>query len=382
MIDIKDKKDCCGCHACTSACPTHCITMKADEQGFLYPIVNQDLCTQCGLCERVCPVITQNEEQQPINVYAAKSKDNEIRMQSSSGGIFTHLAEAVINDGGIVFGARFSKDWQVEHACVKDIEGLASLRGSKYVQSTIGDTYLETKKYLRQGLKVLFSGTPCQIAGLKRFLRREYPNLLTVDIVCHGVPSPQVWRAYLNEVYRKQPAPITGISFRDKRDGWRKYRFHISHANSKEAPSAGNVFMKGFLKDLYLRPSCHSCPARSGRSNSDITLGDFWGIHKYHPEMDDNRGTSLILIHNEKGQLLYDSIVKVDAQAQLEEALPDNPSIVKDPLQSEYSQQFWQQFPRQGIACIEPICRKAGPPRLLLLYLKVKWALLDIFKRK
>lgn len=382
MIEIIDKKHCCGCHACATACPVHCITMKADEQGFLYPIVDKEACTQCGLCERVCPVIHQGARRQPQSVYAAKSKNEEVLMQSSSGGIFTHLAEAVIKDGGVVFGARFDKHWHVVHAHVNNMEELSMLRGSKYVQSIIGDTYKEAKELLLQEKKVLFVGTPCQIAGLKRYLRKEYANLLTVDIVCHGVSSPLVWDTYLSEICRKQTSPIAGISFRDKTYGWKKYRFHIRYAGSTDTPSSGNVFMKGFLKDLYLRPSCHACPARSGKSCSDITLGDFWGIQKHYPQIDDDKGTSLVLIHSNKGQALYDSIEKEHTEAKLENALCENPSIVQDPPESEYSQLFWQQFPLKGIACIEPICRKAGPPRLLKLYLKVKWALLDIFKRK
>ena len=382
MIEIKDKKECCGCHACVSVCPVHCITMQVDEQGFLYPKANADVCTQCGLCEKVCPVLQQYEPSSPIGVYAAKSYDEEVRKHSSSGGMFTHLAEAVINEGGTVFGARFDQQWNVVHARANSIEELEPLRGSKYVQSVIGNTYKEVKEQLLQGRKVLFTGTPCQIAGLKRFLRKEYSNLLTVDVVCHGVPSPQVWTTYLSSVLRKQASPIMGISFRDKTFGWKKYRLHISYAGSNKVPSAGNVYMKGFLKDLYLRPSCHACPARSGKSGSDITLGDFWGVHKHYPEMDDDKGTSLVLIHTAKGQALYDIIVKEHVPARIDEALADNPSITSDSPQSEYSQQFWLRFPKQGIACIEPICRKMGPSRLLLLYLKVKWALLDFFKLK
>lgn len=382
MIDIKDKKDCCGCHACVSACPIHCITMKADEQGFLYPVVNKDACTHCELCDKVCPIIHQNEAHQPLKVYAAKSKNDEVRMQSSSGGIFTHLAEAIINDGGVVFGAQFDKHWHVIHTHIDNIGKLPLLRGSKYVQSKIGDTYKEAKTFLQQGRKVLFTGTPCQIAGLRRYLRKGYDNLITMDIVCHGVPSPTVWEAYLSEVCQKQPSPITSISFRDKTFGWKKYRLYIRHANTHDTSSSSNIYMKGFLKDLFLRPSCHVCPTRLGKSGSDITLGDFWGVQKHYPKMDDDKGTSLVLINSIKGQLLYDSIIREHIEAHLEEALLYNPSIAHDAPQSKYSKQFWEQFPYKGTACIAPICRKASPSPLLLLYLKVKWALLSIFKKK
>lgn len=382
MIHIKDKQECCGCYACVTACPVHCITMKADEQGFLYPVADKDSCTDCGLCEKVCPIINQDVSRKPVKVYAAKCGDEQVRMQSSSGGIFTLLAESVIKEGGVVFGAKFTEHWDVVHAWADSMDGISVFRGAKYVQSTIGNTYREVKDFLLQGRKVLFTGTPCQIAGLKKFLRKDYENLVTIDVVCHGVPSPLVWQTYLSTIYRKHPSPITGISFRDKTFGWKKYRFHIRHADSDDKPSAGNIYMKGFLKGLYLRPSCHACPARSGKSGSDITLGDFWGVQKFYPQMDDDKGTSLVLVNSDKGRVLYESIEKQHTEAKLEEALHDNPSIAHDAAQSRYTLQFWEQFPRKGIACIEQICRKAGPPRLLLLYLKVKWALLDMIKRK
>lgn len=384
MIHIKEKQECCGCHACVTACPAHCITMRADEQGFLYPVVDKDACTDCGLCEKVCPIINQNTSRKPIKVYAAKCGDERVRMQSSSGGIFTLLAEAVIKEGGVVFGAKFTEHWDVAHAWTDSLDGIAAFRGAKYVQSTIGNTYKEAKDFLLLGRKVLFSGTPCQIAGLKRFLRKDYEGLITVDVVCHGVPSPLVWQTYLADESSRNPCrpPIESISFRDKTYGWKKYCFHIRYVGSNNMPSSGNVYMKGFLNDLYLRPSCHACPARSGKSGSDIGLGDFWGIEKHYPQIDDDKGISLVLINSNKGQELYGSITREHIQAQFEEALSENPSIVQISPQSEYSRQFWQRFHRQGISCIEPICRKAGPSRLLLLYLKVKWALLGILKRR
>lgn len=384
MIDIKDKHECCGCHACVSACSAHCITMKADEQGFLYPSVDKDICTHCGLCEKVCPVINQGMPCEPIKVYAAKCNDIQVRMQSSSGGIFTLLAEAVIKEGGVVFGAKFTENWNVVHAWTDSLDGIAFFRGAKYVQSTIGNTYKEAKEFLLQGRKVLFSGTPCQIAGLKSFLRKDYEGLVTVDMVCHGVPSPLVWKTYLTSENQGKPSQptIESISFRDKTYGWKRYRFHICYSGSNNKPSSGNIYMKGFLNNLYLRPSCHACPARSGKSGSDIVLGDFWGIEKHYPQIDDDKGISLVLINSHKGQTLYDSITKEHVEAQFEEALSGNPSIVHISPQSKYSRQFWQRFPRQGIACIAPLCRKVGPSSLLLLYLKVKWALLKIFRRK
>ena len=337
MITIKDKKDCCGCHACVTVCAKHCITMQEDNEGFLYPVVDKEACTDCGLCEKVCPVIHQDAPHEPISSYIAINRNEEIRLQSSSGGIFTLLAEKVISEGGVVFGARFDAAWNVIHAWTDTIEGLAAFRGSKYVQSRIGDTYREAREFLKQGRKVLFSGTPCQIAGLNKYLRKEYDNLLTVDFICHGVPSPGVWRRYLDELREelraergvgKNSVPssidelpvITGVSFRDKTNGWKKFGFRLRYTASEAAsntvsasaikeekvflqPFEENPFMQGFLADIYLRPSCYVCPAKSGKSGSDITIADAWGMDNFAIEYDDDKGACYVLENTEKGTI-------------------------------------------------------------------------------
>lgn len=318
MIRIIDKQDCCGCHACASVCARHSITMQEDNEGFLYPKVDTSTCTDCGLCEKVCPVINQSEPHKPLKVYAAKNNNEEIRLQSSSGGIFTLLAEKVIDEGGVVFGAKFDKDWNVIHSCADTKDGIAAFRGSKYVQSTIGNTYTEAREFLKQGRKVLFSGTPCQIAGLKKFLRKEYDNLLTVDVVCHGVPSPKVWSMYLSEICSKvQKASHTAkknitskndiiqtINFRYKNPSWNNYSICITYKqgipqycmNANKDP-----YMQAFLKDITLRPSCYSCYAKGGTSHSDIKICDFWGVEKVMPECDVEKGVCGIIIYTKKG---------------------------------------------------------------------------------
>ena len=323
MIDVVNKKDCCGCSACVQICPKQCISLKEDFEGFLYPIVDKDVCIDCGLCEKACPILHQGEGGKPLKVYAARNLNEETRNQSSSGGIFTLLAEGVIKDGGVVFAAKFDEHWGVKHDYTETIEGLSVLRGSKYVQSTIGNTYREAKDFLKQGRKVLFCGTPCQIAGLKRFLSKEYENLLTIDFVCHGVPSPGVWRNYLNETIAqmcdknsvssdpisKGNARIESISFRNKCTGWKKYSFALTlsattRSGAKNTVSlsevfSDNTFMKGFLANLYLRPSCYACAAKCGKSGSDITVGDLWGASSIIGNDDDDRGTSLVMINKD-----------------------------------------------------------------------------------
>ena len=197
MIILSSKYDCCGCEACAQRCSHNAIKMVRDNEGFLYPEIDMHICTDCGLCEKVCPIINQSEQKVPIISYAAQNNDESIRLQSSSGGVFTLLATETINNGGVVFGAKFDEQWNVIHDYVETIEGLANFRGSKYVQSQIGKCYKKTELFLKNGREVLFSGTPCQIAGLKKYLIKEYKKLICVDIICHGVPSPMVWTQYI-----------------------------------------------------------------------------------------------------------------------------------------------------------------------------------------
>lgn len=324
MIHITDKSQCCGCTVCVSVCPKRCIRMIEDDEGFLYPEVDGAACINCGVCEQVCPELCSADARTPVLVYAAKNRNEEIRMASSSGGIFTLLAEKIIDCGGVVFGARFDVNWDVVHDYAETREGLVAFRGSKYVQSRMGDCYQKAKSFLLQGRKVMFTGTPCQIAGLKNFLRKDYDNLFTVDVVCHGVPSPKVWQIYLNEIasqgeknsvlshHNGGKMRIENVDFRSKSSGWKKYSFALTLS---EATADGekntvlrstnfykNPYMNAFLLDLSLRLSCYNCPAKGGKSGSDLTIADFWGINEILPNFDDDKGISLVLVYSEKGQ--------------------------------------------------------------------------------
>lgn len=352
MINIQDKKDCCGCGACAQRCPKQCITMQADNEGFLYPIVDTTTCIDCGICEKVCPVINQAEPQQPKKVYAAYNKNEEIRMQSSSGGIFTLLAEETIKNGGVVFGVKFNKDWMPEFGYTETFEGIAPFRGSKYVQAIVGNAYKKAEEFLKSGRNVLFSGTPCQIAGLKQYLRKEYDNLLTVDIICHGVPSPKVWNMYLKETSSRllntipdeknsvvsanggEPKScIEAISFRSKITGWKKYSFllklNFPTIDGKNTvvftePFGENNFMRAFLSDTILRPSCYACPAKQSKSHSDITIADFWGIDTIDPVFDDDKGCGLILVNTAKGANAYSNLNLIAREKTFEEGIKHN----------------------------------------------------------
>lgn len=374
MIQIVDKSACCGCSACISICPQKCISFNEDEQGFLYPQVRYEDCINCGLCEKVCPIINQESSNLSHKVFAAKNKDENIRMKSSSGGIFTILAESIIKRGGVVFGARFDENWEVKHDYTETIEGLSVFRGSKYVQSRVENSYIKAEEFLKNGREVLFSGTPCQIAGLKKYLRKEYANLLAVDFVCHGVPSPLVWREYLNTIIRPQGVVgkntdlhcskripvITGIDFRDKSTGWKKYGFVVrgmfadkANQNSDslsdksevlvKEPFFKNIFMQGFLQNLYLRPSCYACPAKAGKSGADITLGDFWGIENHYPDFCDDKGCGLVIINSAKADDLLEKTCELQ-ETILEKAVMGNSCIlhsVNVPVNYKY---FWKKW--------------------------------------
>ena len=345
MINIKSKEDCCGCSACAQRCPKQCISMKEDDEGFLYPQVDSSKCIDCHLCEKVCPVVHQAEPRMPMESYAAYNMDNIVRKDSSSGGVFTLLSEKIIDDGGVVFGATWNEKWQVVHTYTETKEGIVQFRGSKYVQSIIGETYKQAEAFLKSGRKVLFSGTPCQIAGLRLFLRKEYENLLTVDFICHGVPSSGVFRWYLQEeinnyaarkgrknsvsflpihsipkgdVLMPEGLSINGIRFRDKCSGWKKFSFVLLLAEASADGKQNSVslsytleqnsFLKGFLNDLYLRPSCHKCPAKSLKSGSDITIADYWGYKDTTNIIDTDEGISAVLINTVKGQTEFDML--------------------------------------------------------------------------
>lgn len=315
MIEITNKAECCGCEACVQRCPRHCISLRPDDEGFLYPHVDLSLCIDCHLCEKSCPIVNAPKADiTPVECYAAKNPDSNVRHLSSSGGVFTLLAQKTILEGGVVFGARFNENWEVIHGYSDTLEGINAFRGSKYVQSHIAESFILAGKVLKEGRKVLFSGTPCQIAGLRRYLGKEYSNLLTVDFICHGVPSPGVFSRYLEETTGNKDTRITDIQFRDKTKGWAKSSLSISYLrNGREKSHIASVdrdkYLIGFVKDLYLRPSCHECRFKNLRSGADITMGDFWGISSLHPELNDDKGISAIMVNTAKGTDYFNKIL-------------------------------------------------------------------------
>lgn len=348
MITItKDK--CCGCTACMAICPKQCISMRQDEEGFLYPEVDKTQCIDCGMCEKVCQFLHHSPRREPIETVAAKCKDVSMRLASSSGGIFTMLAEAVIGQGGVVFGVRFDENWNAVHDYTETIDGLATFRGSKYMQSDMGDCYVRAKEFLESGRMVLFTGTPCQIRGLKNFLRKDYDNLLAVDVICHGVPSSKVWQKYLNET--SGDCNVTSVNFRDKRQGWRKYNISLGVISDKclntqeiSCPVGENAYMQVFLSDLSLRPSCFGCQAKAGMSGSDLTIGDYWGIGKVLPGFDDDTGASVIIAYTEKGKEWLGKLDYDSRSTSFEAALRNNQAIISSANKPVYRDYFFKRF--------------------------------------
>jgi coenzyme F420-reducing hydrogenase beta subunit len=343
MISIKEKINCCGCSACIIKCPESCIDLVPDNEGFKYPKVNKRKCINCNLCIDVCPIIQKksnyNESENEISnnfkkvFFACKSKNERIRHLSSSGGIFSLIAEYVLDKEGIIFGAGFNEDLILEHSYITNKKDLNKFRGSKYLQSNINNSYKDVKNYLNQNKLVLFTGTPCQISGLKRFLNKDYENLISVDIVCHGVSSPKVFDKYLKFKKSEQKSDILNISFRDKKEGWRKFSFTIDFKNGYHFSEtlSKNTYMRGFLRELYQRPACHHCNFKIDSYESDITLGDYWGIHMFHPNLDDNKGTSFISINSKKGEIILKEIENLMdmEKTRLEDAYKKNRCIVK-----------------------------------------------------
>lgn len=385
MISITDKHRCCGCGACAQACPKGCITMRADGEGFLYPSADASLCVGCGLCERVCPYGVEREAAAPVDVLAVKNRDDGDRLASSSGGVFIALARRTLARGGVVFGAVFDDEWQVVHAKAETVDELRPMMGSKYVQSRIGGAYAAAARLLNGGRRVMFVGTPCQAAGLRSFLRKEYDNLLAVEIMCHGVPSPDVWRRYLKENFTDRGATeITYVNFRDKRkEGWSRYNVVIrGRSAGRERELSARVYvddpyMRGFMADAYLRPSCHQCPFKHGASRADLTIADYWGVGHAMPDFTDDKGVSLVIVNTGKGREALGALDADVHKTGLEGEERYNGGVNTAAPESSRRSKFFDGI-ASGMSFDEALERALRKPRYYIMYKKMTKAVRNI----
>lgn len=367
---------CCGCGACAQQCPASCIEMKEDAEGFLYPVLDNTKCIHCMKCENVCPVeaLEQNAKEKKPDAFAVINLNDGERMRSSSGGFFSLLANKILEEEGVVFGAALSDDnKRLSHVMIERKEDLWKLNGSKYFQSIIGDSYICAHNLLEQGRKVLFSGTPCQIEGLLKYIGRPYDNLLCMDLICHGVPSPKAWRKYLNERESLTASKSEWVSFRDKRCSWKNYSVAIRFQNGEMYNSLldKDSYMISFLNNANLRPSCYSCRYKSVNRKSDITVGDFWGIENVCPEMDDDKGTSLVIIHSSKGQGIFEELKSQTeyCRVDIEEALKNNSAMITSPKPHPRRTEFFNGLDTMPF---EKIIEKYLKPRLRLRSIRNK----------
>ena len=314
MITIREKSECCGCAACASVCPQSCICMEPDEEGFLYPRTAREKCVNCGLCERVCPVINRAEEiPHKQSAYLVQNRDEQILKESTSGGAFTAIAQEVIRRGGVVFGAAFDGHFLVCHQFVQTEGELEKFRNSKYVQSEIGETFLQAKHFLDLGRLVCFSGTPCQIEGLKNFLLHPYENLIAVDVVCRAVPSPLIWEKYKSLRTNGKSDLLALAAFRDKEPyGYEYSQMSVTVQGGKKQHYGveSDPYLRAFFSNLSDRPSCYACPSKKRYRVSDLTIWDCFNVYKFSKDFDDNRGATRILVHTSKGTEIITSLHK------------------------------------------------------------------------
>ncbi len=384
MLNITDKTKCCGCSACFNICPKESIKMEYDSEGFLYPKVDENKCIKCGLCLKVCPIVKKDrgidvwrdgndKDNGVLEVYGAKNKNVDEQLKSSSGGMFSIFANYVLEQNGIVFGAAFDNNWKVVHKYIDNKKDLDNLRRSKYVQSDINTTYKQAKQFLDEGKLILFTGTPCQIAGLKSYLQKNYENLIMVDLICWQVASPLVWKRFLEENFNVEE--IKQIDFRDKLYGWDKSIMSLSLKNNKKYPKLPVIYnlfpkkvkmilssrnyalsyRKGCLSGLFSRPSCHKCYFKEDR-NSDFSIGDLWGVNNILPAMYDKKGISVLTINSKKAKEIFEKIKNNIEYKQInyDDMIKYNPAFVSSAEAHPKREEFFKRYKNEKLNKLIP----------------------------
>lgn len=351
MLEVLEKDKCCGCSACFSACGHQAITMQLDSEGFEYPIIDQEVCVDCGLCQSVCPVL-QYENRKDIRLknsdvqigFSARNKNFSQRLVSSSGSIFPPIAEWILDNNGLVVGAAYDKDFNVVHKFVESKDELCALQGSKYLQCKAdNETFKYIRKELKNGRKVLYSGMACQVEGLKSFLRKEYDNLYTIDLICMGIPSYVVWQKYLSAFFGGEK--IKSINFKEKSIGWDTFTFRVD-TDKRIFKERGmhNLYLRSMFLSWNMRPSCFQCPFKKAKRISDFTLADAWGVFHNTPEINDNKGLSSVIVHSNKGFELWNILKdKIDSvQVSIDDIAAGNSNLITNKPQTGDRKLFFE----------------------------------------
>ncbi len=350
-IDTTDKTKCCGCGACVVACPQTCIRLLPDDEGFDYPVIDTGGCIDCGRCLEVCGMQNESQLHEVKDTYAAWHKDPEIRARGTSGSAFSAFADIIFDNGGFVAGAAFAADFKsVKHQVISSMAEIGPLRGSKYVQSETCECFGKVLSSLIKGESVFFSGMPCQVASLKKLAGQHSENLITCDLVCHGVPSPRVFKSYIDEIERKTGKNVTGYFFRDKTWGWHFHHVKMLFDDGSFASQLpwADKYSAGYYQNIFLRPACYTCPYATKSRSGDITLADCWGVSSVNPEYDNNRGTSLLLVNTRKGKELFEQVQKKKAlfvgEYDFESACLKNPAFTCSATSNEKRVIFFKRF--------------------------------------
>ena len=357
MIELPDTNSCFGCTACASVCRAGAITMCRDAEGFEYPSVDASRCVGCGRCDDICPSVHAPSMKHPADaqrVYAARCRDGRELRLSASGGVFGVLARHVLARDGVVYGVAYSSAMEARHVAAEDASSLSSLHDSKYVQSHLGSTFRDVQRQLHDGRDVLFSGTPCQVAGLRRFLRQSYTNLLTCDILCHSVASPRIFSDYVRFVERHTRGRMVNLSLRDKSRGWGSGATRIDYADGTSLYDSywASIWAVAYPLHLITRPSCHACPFCSGQRVGDISIGDFWGVERALPQSYCADGVSLVLVNTEHGRQLWGDVqadMFVDAST-LDDAM--QPVLMRHSSPDVRRDEFWHDYQRGGFDAV------------------------------
>lgn len=355
---------CTGCGACLNACPKNAITMQSDEFGFYKPVIDNEKCINCGLCEKVCPIdkFNSTNENTP-KVFALQINDGEQLYKSASGGAFAVLAKEVISQGGVVYGVIYDDEMKVYHSRTETIDGLEKMYSSKYVQSNTKTTFKQAKEDLENGKTVLFSGTPCQIAGLKSFLKKDYENLLTVDLVCHGVPSPKIFEIYKKEFMQKRPKDewLLNIDFRSKIQGWSPSLVTTTTTTTTTMHATKDDFMQAFLSNLSINTSCLNCQFNKLPRVADLSVGDFWGVDDYDKNLNNNKGLSIVLVNNQKGREWLEKIKKscMTKDVPLDVVMKCNPNIKGSSIPHKKRLEFFEDINKgkRLKSCVKKYCK-------------------------